>query len=290
MSEAERSLSRVTKLLIAVFLVFLAVVAVSTVRLAFYGDQQREEKQAAQAGQAAEQADKKDLAEEVKKVCDAGGEPAKKLTAQGLCGKAKEIIQEPIAGLPGEQGEQGPPPSDDQVQRAVSLYCSTGVCRGPSGPGGIPGVPGRPGVNGQPPTPAQVAAAVSAFCNARGECRGPEGTEGDKGDPGDQGTQGERGPGPTDAQVLGAVQSYCGAESQPCKGDKGDKGDPGSSIKGDKGDSGMNGTDAVPFTFKFTIPANPPFSPDETTYRCFIERPDTVTTCAVVPDEPPPTN
>lgn len=208
MSEA-RPLSKGTKLAIGVTVLLLMIVAAGIVRMAFYSEGQKEQKEVAQAGQAAEQADKKDLAAEVKKVCDAGGEPAKKLGT--LCTKAKEIIQEPVKtaepGLNEQQvrnvvqeevarrnltltpdqiqtvataaskmvkpGKDGKTPTKAELQplasAAVATFCANDACRG------------KDGADAPPVTEAQLTATLTAFCASRNNCVGSDGTDGTDG-------------------------------------------------------------------------------------------------------------
>lgn len=199
--------SRSTKLALlatAVLLLFAAVAVPAY--LGRYGSDQQGQKEAAQGEKAQAEVEKRDLAAEVKKACDAGGETAKKLTQQGLCKKATEIIKEPIEG---PEGKQGPPPTDEQVQRAVNAYCADGRC------------------NGKSPSPSQVAMAVASYCNARGQCTPPKPKDG---------TDGEDGQNATAAQVASAVASFCTQESQPCKGDDGADG-----RQGERGLQGLQG-------------------------------------------------
>lgn len=176
---------------ITIVLVLIAAIGVP-IYLAKYGTSQAQKKEQAQAGQAAEQAAKKDLATQVDEACAAGGVVAKNLTQRGLCGRAKEIIQEPVRG---ERGEPGPPPTDAQVQRAVDAYCASGRC------------------NGKSPTVQQVAAAVAAYCNARGQCTPPKPKDGKPGEPGKNATS---------EQVAAAVASFCADGA--CDGEDGANG------------------------------------------------------------------
>lgn len=295
MNEA-RPLTRTTRLLIVAFLVFLAVVAVSTVRLAFYGDQQKNEKQQAQAGQAAEQGEKKDLAAEVKKVCDAGGEPAKKLGT--LCTKAKEIIQEPtktvepalseeqVKGIVREEvarrnltltpeqvntvatvaaskvpkPKDGKTPTNAQLQplvsAAVATFCANGACRG------------KDGADAPPVTAEQLAATLAAYCEPRNDCIGDDGSdggEGPKGDPGRSVTVSTK-----DVAEGTEVTFTYSDETPPVV----------FTIK--DGTPGAPGQDAFPFTFKFTVPAALP-AEEPTTYICTVANPTDQGSCEEQP-------
>ena len=287
---------KVTRILIAVTGILILVAAVGVpVYLANYGTDQQGQKEAAQAGQAAEHAEKKDLATQVAEACAAGGVVGKNLTQRGLCGKAKEIIQEPIQGKQGETGKQGPPPSDAQVQRAVDAYCANGRC------------------NGKSPTPQQVASAVAAYCNARGQCTPPKPKDGKDGE------------NATSAQVAAAVASYCANDA--CDGKDGTDGSNGTNGKDGRGvtisteavtggtkvtvsytdgtdpvsftvldgkdgapsqvpgPEGPAGKNAYPFDFTFIIPANPPLTTAHT-YNCHIENPSTPATCTEAESTP----
>lgn len=251
MSEhSKQPLTKATKLIASVVLLLALVVAASVIFLASYGSDQKGQKEVAQAGQVQEQDKKKDLAEEVKKVCDAGGVPAQNLRQRGLCGKVTEIIKEGPSGPPGETGEQG--------------------LRGPKGDKGDKGDPGA-----TPPCLLQANRCVGATGGIG--AAGPIGPQGPKGD---QGLKGEKGD-----SVTGPV----GPEGpKGDTGDKGDRGDPCSpSIpecrgpagpKGDTGDKGDPGTPAFPFTFKFTVPGTLPNDPG-TTYTCVVENSTTPAAC-----------
>lgn len=191
-------------------LTFLLVLAMAAVYLAVWGQGNKEEantersaKETAQSGQAQEQGEKKDLATQVAEACKAGGDVAKNLTQRGLCGKAKEIIQEPkvtpTVSVPQPTHTtttvvvpaKGPSPAE--TLKAVTAYCAakSSPCKG------------------RAPTPAEVAAAVAAYCNPKGECRGKDGE------------QGEQGPGPTAEQVATGVVAFCSQDSEPCRGPRG---------------------------------------------------------------------
>jgi len=153
----------------------------------------------------------------------------------GICDtadKAAEVITEGPQGKQGnegqkgDKGDQGPGPTSAQVNKAVSLYCANDRCIGK-------------------PTAAQVLAAVTILC-ADGSCNGEDGEDSQV-----PGPQGERGPAPTPEQMLATVTEYC-ADGK-CKGEK-----------GDKGDQGEPGTPAYPFSFKYTVPGNPPLQEDKT--------------------------
>lgn len=204
---------RSTKVAEFAALAFLLIIASAAIYLAVWGQSNQEEanversaKETAQTGQAEEQGEKKDLATQVAEACRAGGDVAKNLTQRGLCGKAKEIIQEPkvTPTVPVPQPTnttttvvvpaRGPSPSE--TLKAVTAFCAakSSPCKG------------------RAPTPAEVATAVATYCNPKGECRGPEGPEG---------PEGKQGPGPTAEQVAAGVVAFCGQDSDPCRGPKG---------------------------------------------------------------------
>lgn len=285
MSEHAGPDTRRVKLYGVIALLFILIAAIGVpIYLANYGNTQQGQKEAAQSGQQQEQAEKKDLAAEVAKACASGGVVGQNLTRRGLCGKAKEIIQEPVQGKQGEPGKQGPPPSDAQVQRAVDAFCANGRC------------------NGKSPTMQQVALAVAAYCNARGQCTPPKPKDGKDGE------------NATSAQVAAAVASFCADGA--CDGNDGKDGTNGRGVTisteavtggtkvivsytdstdpvsftildgkdgvpgqvGQMGPEGPAGKNAYPFDFTFVIPAEPPLSTART-YNCHIENPSTPATC-----------
>ncbi len=100
------------------------------------------------------------------------------------------------AGPPGPQGEQGPGPSDAQVQAAVDVYLGQ---HPPTGT--VPAevvdaavtvyLTQHPPAPGPPPSDAQVAAAVAAYMAAN---PAPSGAPGPSGSPGSSGQDGAPGP------------------------------------------------------------------------------------------------
>lgn len=155
------------------------------------------------------------LAQQVLELCATGGKAAQELINEGVCPTAQDAAEVVgITGPRGPAGAQGPPPSDEQVLRAVTSFCTdTGACRGS---------------DGRSVTAAQVAAAVASYCNANGECRGPTGSsgvDGIDGVDGADGATGPQGPPPTAEQIAAAVDAYCGGGA--CQGPAGPKGEPG---------------------------------------------------------------
>lgn len=106
----------------------------------------------------------------------------------------ERIVAEGPAGERGERGEQGlpgRPPTDGEVNAAVTRYCTVNSCIGIPGPG---------------PTAEQVRTAVDDYCTTNG-------------------CSGEPGPGPSDEQVAAAVENYC--SSGACVGPAGPAGSQG---------------------------------------------------------------
>lgn len=235
MSEA-RPLARVTKFMFAAFIIFLAIIAVGTIRLAFYGDQQKAEKQTAQAGQAAEQADKKDLAAEVKEACDKGGVTAQTLTKQGLCGKAKQIIQEPTKTVePGLTETQVRNVVKEEVaKRNLTLTPAQVQTVATAASKLVP----KP-KDGKTPTTAEitplVSTALATFC-ANDACRGKDGTDA---------------PAVTAEQLQAQVAAYCEPRND-CVGSDGKNGENGAAGNGIKDVTKTIGPDGVTITMSFT--------------------------------------
>ena len=147
------------------------------------------------------------------------------------------------AGPPGPQGAQGPGPSAEQIDlavtsycaghdgctgtptraevaAAVTAYCQTGACTGPTGPAGPAGATGKDGTQGPGPTDEQVAAAVTAYCAAHNGCTGPAGHNGADGSTGPQGPAG-RGITSIDCSGVGVDElvihySDGTSETEPC--------------------------------------------------------------------------
>lgn len=145
------------------------------------------------------------LAVQVLEVCAGDDKAARELRAQGICPQAqevREVIEGPM-GPPGPRGEPGPPPSDDQVMRAVKAFCfdNPAACKGS---------------DGRSVSAAQVATAVAVYCDALGECQGPAGA------------RGKDAPPPTAQQIEAAVAQYCGADS--CDGPAGPPGEDGTQV------------------------------------------------------------
>lgn len=162
----------------------------------------------------------------------------------------------PTPGPRGETGQPGDTPTQEQLRglilQAVENVCADNACDGPQGEAGTDGEIGEQGIQGdpgRPPTEEEIAIAVAQFCSEN-NCDGPQG------------------PGPTSEQIAQAVSEYCANDN--CKGEPG--------TNGADGDKGEPGEDAIPFTFKFTIPANPPFTTEQT-YVCEINSNGEINEC-----------
>lgn len=97
-----------------------------------------------------------------------------------------------VLGFNGEQGEQGPPPTQAQIALAVANYCGDGRC------------------DAKNPTAEQVATAVSNYCSINNGCRGANGNDG---------SNGQNGQNATPEQIMTAVTNYC--SDGRCKGETG---------------------------------------------------------------------
>lgn len=163
-----------------------------------------------------------------------------------------------MAGPKGDRGEKGrdgapgPPPSDDQVRRAVAGFLAAN-----------PPAPGRP------PTGAEIDAAVAAYCARDGACRGADGVAGKDGK---DGRDGVPGPAPSDAQVAAGVMSFCAANNN-CVGPAG--------RDGRDGVDGSNGRDGIPgpAVRSWTFPVG------HVTYSCSDPNGDLAYECVA---QPPP--
>lgn len=239
----------------------VALIVGSIVGLWFFGLADRQDRDAAQESEAKAQEQKTQveevaapLAEQVLKVCAAGGPAAAELVANGVCPAARETAEvigaTGPAGPAGPQGIPGPAPTATQVLRAVESFCvaNAEACRGPAGS------------DGRSVSASQVAAAVASYCDLDGQCRGPQGPQGEQGEavngengvdgapgaPGAQGVQGPQGPPPTAGQIATAVTEYCGANGG-CRGPAGPVGPAGPA-----GPAGNSGTVVTDFTCEAT--------------------------------------
>jgi hypothetical protein len=212
-----------------------------------------------------EQGEKKEIAKEAQQaLCREGG---KEIFDKELCEKWATVAEEPPAPLPDAaaatqaeliaafraycaegdncRGQDGRPPTADDIAAAFVKFCSTGRCVGKDGEDGKPGKDAAP----LAPEYAMVLAAVTEVCST-GVCTGA---------PGKDGTDGKDGTNATPEMVLAAVQQVCADGA--CRGEKGDKGEPGQNV------TLVDWTD--PRTGdKYTCTPNPPGS---TTLTCSVE-------------------
>lgn len=143
-------------------------------------------------------------------------------------------------------------PDTKQLQHLCTLAegVQKTVQQGPAGPPGGQGPEGPPGPQGPPGPPGRNGANGSDGANGKNGANGTNGVDGKDGATGATGPQGPVGP-------------------------EGPQGPPGPA--GKDGTNGQNGTDAVPFTFVFTIPGNG--NQSGTTYSCTITSPGSTFTC-----------
>lgn len=145
--------------------------------------------------------------------------------------QAAPPVQQPIPGKDGRDGRDGqdaPPPTIEQVGKAIDQYCAARLeCRGKDG---------KPGKDGRNVTPEQAAEAIAEFCGANGECQGKDGTDG---------KDGRDGAAASDEQVAAGVAAYCAGGV--CRGDDGSDGKDGKDGKdGLPGEDGKDGNDGEP--------------------------------------------
>lgn len=242
---------RAMKIAWAIAAVSVAVVAGLIIYLAVWGSGESNAKDQANAGKSQAQSETVDLATQVQTICKAGGAPAAKLNANGLCGQTKQIVEQGPKGDEGDMGPGGPagPKGEkgDKGDPGASPPCllQANRCVGSAGVQGIPGVPGPPG-------PAGKDSTVAGPMGPEGP-RGPEGQEGKQGPAGEsvRGEQGEPG------------------KSFDCKGIE---------VPKDGKPSECPGTPAFPFVFKFVVPGALPADPGRT-YTCTITEPNTPMAC-----------
>jgi len=133
---------------------------------------------------------------------------------------------------------------------AVATFCANGACRG------------KDGADAPPVTEQQLAATLAAYCEERNGCIGQRGETGASGNDGRGITSVTRN------ETTGVVTvNYT-------------SGDPDTFIVKD-GTPGVDGKDAFPFTFSFTIPANPPVEPEARTYTCTVHTPTEPVSCVL---------
>lgn len=167
-----------------------------------------------------------------------------------LCGQVRALggvcVVDP-ADLRGEPGPQGPPPTDEQVLRAVETYLRAN-----------PPEPGRP------PTMQEIADAVAIQLAV------------------DPPERGERGPGPTPQQIADAVATFLLANPPP-PGEDGEAGEDGedgadSTVPGPPGEPPLSWTfetcDVIGKCTTHRCERDEPFDPEAPRYTCKAEEED----------------
>ena len=162
------------------------------------------------------------LAEQIKAACrDAD-------LAGPVCQQADQVAAEPVPG------PQGPPPSAEEISRAVADYLAA-----------------NPPPAGRPPSAAEVAAAVAVFLTANPPTPGRPPTAAEiavatevyfAANPPPPGRDGEPGRPPTAEEIRAVVDAYM-AEHPPAAGPTGDQGP-----KGDPGEEGPQGVGVLAVT------------------------------------------
>jgi hypothetical protein len=100
-----------------------------------------------------------------------------------------------VAGLQGERGEQGPPPSEDELRAAAERWLTANITQPADGEDGRDGLDGRDGERGPAPTSDEIALAVEAWFEInRASVRGADGRNGINGADGVAGARGADGP------------------------------------------------------------------------------------------------
>lgn len=177
--------------------------------------------------------------------------------------QAPEPIAGP-AGVQGEQGVQGPGPTQQQIDAAVAEYFAAHP------PGATPAMvavqvaaylTAHPPKPGPAPTPAQIATAASDYITAHASDF--------QGQPGQPGQNGQDGHSATDAQVTAAVSAYCDAHNQ-CQGPTGQQGPPPAAWTWTDPGSGQDmtctrDTDSPDTAPTYTCAADSPTPPTTTT-------------------------
>lgn len=169
-----------------------------------------------QRNAAAEQATT--LADQVAAACAAGGKTAEELLRVGACQQAQQVKQEPVPGIPGPAGAQGPGPTPEQIRGAVAAYLLE-----------------HPPPAGRAPTEGEVAAAVAQYLTVNPPTPGRPPTGAEIADavatyfatnPAPPGKDGEPGRPPTAEEIRVAVADYL-AEHPPAAGPPGAAGPAG---------------------------------------------------------------
>lgn len=103
--------------------------------------------------------------------------------------------QKAVAGPQGERGEQGPPPTEQEIKDAAEKWLSANITQPEDGKDGADGADGPQGERGPPPTDEEIRLAVETWFEINSESlRGPAGRDGVDGDVGPVGPSGDTGP------------------------------------------------------------------------------------------------
>lgn len=199
---------------VAVALLGAAAVVIGVFATSGAGEVEQQRDSAAQQAQ--------DLGSEVIAAC-ARGDVVQSPDGRDLCAKAAQVSSEPVpgvVGLPGEQGPQGVPgraPTPEEIQSAVTAYCAEHAeCAGraPTTAEVAAAVAeyliAHPPQPGRAPTAAEIASAVSTYFANNPPPEGPRGEAGPRGERGETGVPGPTGaPGrdPTPEEIQAAVDS-----------------------------------------------------------------------------------
>lgn len=107
-----------------------------------------------------------------------------------------ELIAGP-QGLPGANGEPGPPPTDEAIREAATAWLAANITQPTNGTDGTDGTDGRDGEDGapgRPPTEQEIELAVDIWLTAnRAALRGTDGRDGRDGVDGRDGSDGADG-------------------------------------------------------------------------------------------------
>lgn len=142
-------------------------------------------------------------------------------------------------GSPGAVGQNGRPPTAEEILAQVGTFCANNRCDGPvgpQGPVGIAGATGPQGVQGEVGAKGDPGSPGPAGVDGGAGAQGPPGPQGLQGDPGAQGAAGANG-----ADGATGAQGAQGAQGDPGPpGAQGPPGDPGPA--GPAGPQGAPGT------------------------------------------------
>jgi hypothetical protein len=147
------------------------------------------------------------LANQVKLLC--GDRP----NCAPVVERARDVPA-PAVGERGQQGERGPGPTEEQVRAAVTAYLTAN-----------PPLPGRPPTDAEIDAAVSAFCATRNDCAGPAGAAGPRGEQGDS-VVGPEGPRGPAGADATDAQVATAVEAFC-AIRNGCIGPQGPIGSPG---------------------------------------------------------------